>query len=209
MKRLLPCFLLVLVTNFLFAQKREIQASLSVFPANFSNFLIEAKYKYRPVYAHFTLNTGLEYLHSNSYLGTNRNWNYSRDYSNDGFISRKLIVPFSLNFFIGNNYQFYGGIGLHGSVNFYDKASKYFETTRFQLGSYFNSGFQFKLKKKTFLNIEAKLIKDLSPSYKRGIPSHWGYVGMEGVRVNYFFLNIGASYRLNSKLIHKKHLPNN
>lgn len=202
MKRLLLCFLLVLVTNFLFAQKREIQASISVFPANFNNFLIEAKYKYSPVKALFTLNAGVEYLQGDTYLmeiGPDGSFQSNKYYS--GFKSKKLMVPFSLNFCIGHNYIVYGGGGLFFSANFNQKNTKYIKPTLFQIGSYFNTGFQFKIKKKAFLNIEAKLLKDLSSSYQTPqTSSHFGFTGgMEDVRMAYFCVNVGGSYMLAKK----------
>jgi outer membrane protein W len=198
MKRLLLCFLLVLVTKFLFAQKREIQASISVFPANFNNFSIEAKYKYSPVKALFTLNAGVEYLQGDTYfmeIGPDGSFQSNKYYN--GFQSKKLMIPFTLNFCIGHNYIVYGGGGLFFSANFNQKSTKYIKPTLFQIGSYFNTGFQFKIKKKTFLNIEAKLLKDLSSSYQTPqTSSHFGFTGgMENVRMAYFCVNVGASYR--------------
>lgn len=207
MNKFILLFLFSLFFFLGFAQKRELQATVSItptfLPKSYNCFLIETRYKYRLKYAPIWFSWGIEYLNSSSYeAGINYRSIHLSGYSNGyDFKTRKIITPFLVNLGVGRDYKLYFGGGVYLGVNFFTKSTKYVDPTFFQFGNYFYTGLQLKIKKNILLNVEGKYIGDLSPSFNTpSYSSHFGtYLGMEGVSLGYIFINIGATYRLKEK----------
>lgn len=133
--------------------------------------------KYLPFKSPFILATGVEFLQDK------HNW--------EGFKMQKLIIPFALNFSIGNHYRLYGGIGIYGSFNLNQVRNIKMKPTIFQTGRIINMGFQLKIKNKSYFNTELKYIRDLSPTYIDISPNPKG-----DDYVKNFSINVGLTYRL-------------